>query len=243
MIVATYNVLADAYVNPRFYPSTPPALLARGARRERLAERIAALGADVVCLQEVELDVYARLDERLVGYAGDWQRRSASRPDGCAIFVRAPLTIRDGRALVYADGSGHIAQIVHAAAGDDGISVAIATTHLKWDAPGAPAPHAPRQMRELLDALRDEPRAIVCGDLNVDASSETHRMLLAEGFVDPHGDEPTCNANRRAKKIDFLVARGLVGSPLPTPRVEDDTPLPSESEPSDHVPLVADFRA
>ncbi|MGA9828697.1 MAG: hypothetical protein WBQ57_10260, partial [Rhodanobacteraceae bacterium] len=52
--IASYNVLADAYVRPDWFPRTSPALLEPGARTAAIAERVAGLGVDIVCLQEVE---------------------------------------------------------------------------------------------------------------------------------------------------------------------------------------------
>jgi mRNA deadenylase 3'-5' endonuclease subunit Ccr4 len=243
-VVASYNVLAAAYAEPRFYPRVAPEMLEAGARRKRLVTRCASLGADVLCLQEVELAVFSMLDERLAaaGWRGDFAKKGGAKPDGCAIFVRAPLVLRESSAIAYTDGSGHIAQIANVEV--DGIVVRIANTHLKWHAPDVKPEErlSAGQMRELLAASSGT--AILCGDFNFEMTSEVYAAMRAAGFVDPHAASPapTCNPNGRAKKIDYVVARGLVGAPLETPHVEDDTPLPSESEPSDHVPLRASFR-
>ena len=52
----------------------------------------------------------------------------------------------------------------------------------------------------------------------------------------------TCNPNRRAKMIDYLFHDGaLRAEPFALPAVDDDTPLPSPDQPSDHVAVVARF--
>jgi CCR4-NOT transcription complex subunit 6 len=52
--VASYNVLAGAYIHPGWYPGTPASVLALAWRKSAVVQRVADLGADVICLQEVE---------------------------------------------------------------------------------------------------------------------------------------------------------------------------------------------
>ena len=52
LAVASYNVLADAYVHPERYPGVPLVALDFMSREPLLLRRVAALGADVICLQE-----------------------------------------------------------------------------------------------------------------------------------------------------------------------------------------------
>ncbi len=58
--VASYNILADSYINPAWYPGTDAELLDPAHRHPALVERIARMAADVICLQEVESDVFCR---------------------------------------------------------------------------------------------------------------------------------------------------------------------------------------
>src|SRR5688572_6528119 len=87
--VATYNVLATAYIKPEWYPGVSDHLLRAETRVPALVRHVEALGADVLCLQEVEPDVFAALGDRLgpLGYAGYYQQKGRNRPDGCATFV------------------------------------------------------------------------------------------------------------------------------------------------------------
>ena len=54
--LSTYNVLADAYVRPSFYPATPSQVLVPGQRLPSLLERLHHLDSEVLCLQEVAAD-------------------------------------------------------------------------------------------------------------------------------------------------------------------------------------------
>lgn len=253
--IASYNVLADAYVRPDWFAHIAPAVLEPRARRAALARRIEALDADVVCLQEVEPEAFAALETALAGsgYRGVYARKGQGRPDGCATFLRnsRAALVRSG-AFHFRDAeddgesSGHLALICEI---DCGLGrLRIAGTHLRW-APddAAPAAHVGwRQVRDLLQrGIGSDPqRWVICGDLNGTIDSAPLRELLAQGWIDAYAaaPQPTCNPNGRAKRIDYLFhSVDLLARPEPLPRIEDGTPLPSMQEPSDHLPVLATF--
>jgi endonuclease/exonuclease/phosphatase family metal-dependent hydrolase len=158
---------------------------------------------------------------------------------------RARIPAAKERVLHYADGSGHVALLVVFEI--DGGALGVANTHFKWDPPDTPREkrHSFREATELLRAMNDlDPGPwIVLGDLNVEPDSAAIEVFRDAGFDDAHDARVmTCNANGRAKKIDFLLHdRRLVAAPASAPPIDDVTPLPSETQPSDHVPLVATF--
>lgn len=251
--VVTYNILATAYIRPEWYPHTPPAMLAPAHRVPALVRRVVALDADVLCLQEVESDVFAALETSLAprGYAGTLARKARRRPDGCATFFRrevfAPIEVAR---LPYRDGdppSGHVAQI--AVLQHDGRRLGVANTHLRWDPPGTSREQqwGHRQVRELLGGCdaRSATGWIVCGDLNVPPESDVVAALRAAGLEHAHGAWPrmyTCNSNATAKTIDYLFhSAALCATPQPVSPVDDRTPLPGADHPSDHVPVEARF--
>jgi endonuclease/exonuclease/phosphatase family metal-dependent hydrolase len=241
--LVSWNVLADSYIRASFYPRADPALLRPGARTAAVIEAIAADPAEVFCLQEVEPRLVDAARAKLV----DWEIRYAAkpgRPDGCAIVARPGVVLENVDRIVFADGapdrddSGHVALLATLA------GVRIATTHLRWDPPGTPAPQrwALREVRELLGSLHAP--AIVCGDLNFEADDDAYRMLIDAGFVDPHAAarRPTCNPNGRAKRIDFILCTvELVATSAETVAIDDATVLPSATMPSDHVPIAVAF--
>jgi len=251
--IASYNVLADAYLKPAWYAHVDPAVLDRDWRWPALARRIAGLQADVVCLQEVEPACFAALSEGLdrVGLIGVYAQKGQGRPDGCATFHR-PVTLQlmEQRTLHYRDArdgeadSGHIALIC---VFDSVIgTLRIAGTHLRW-APDDAAPQAHigwRQVRALCDSGIDAANGgwVICGDLNGISESAPLLELANVGFVDAYAGQPqaTCNPNQRAKRIDYILhSRDLVSVVQPLTVIDDNTPLPSPSEPSDHLPVVA----
>jgi endonuclease/exonuclease/phosphatase family metal-dependent hydrolase len=237
----SWNVLADAYVRPAYYPSVDPALLRPGARTQAIAERIAASAAHLACLQEVEPPLLRALARWEVCHA-----RKRGQADGCVIAARWGAMIEEVRTISFADGapdredSGHVALIAIVSLA--GVRVQLATTHLRWDRPGVASVDrwAVRQARELIDSMDPTIPAIVCGDLNVEPDDEVYGMLLDAGLVDPCADHPpTANPNGRAKRIDHVLhAPALRARVEPGLAIDDATPLPSPAMPSDHLPVV-----
>lgn len=85
--VATYNILANAYIRPAWYPHTPPEMLVAAQRGPALVRHIIGLAADILCLQEVEDGMFTALEEGLrpCGYTGHLTKKARGKPDGCAI--------------------------------------------------------------------------------------------------------------------------------------------------------------
>lgn len=257
LAIATYNVLATAYIRQEFYPHTPAGFLTKAYRVPALRRYIGALPADIYCLQEVEADVFEALEAELAprGYEGRFALKSGSRPDGCATFVRHDnIRLVETVRLPYDERvpggpSGHIAQLLVLEAGTRRFGVA--NTHLKWDSPEAPEArhHGLVQIQELLAAIQEGwPLSLswlVCGDFNVRPTSRVVQLLLEAGYQFLHSDDPlaaTCNANGRAKMIDYIFfPSSLRATAAPLAPIRDTTPLPSDTQPSDHIPVLGWF--
>ncbi len=239
--VVSWNVLADAYIRREYYPHTAPDVLDRAKRRRAVADRIARLGeVEVLCLQEADSALFALAQEKLPESTGQLFRKRG-RGEGCAIFVRRSVTTAPSfRELVFSDRSGHVALGVTFA------DVCIVTTHLKWEPEGTPADaHRGRvQLAEILDTWPSGPR-IVCGDFNAEPDSDVLALARSRGLEDAYASLPdayTSNSNDKKKRIDFLFhSSDFIATPSPIPPIDDDTPLPSDVEPSDHLPIEARF--
>jgi mRNA deadenylase 3'-5' endonuclease subunit Ccr4 len=256
--VATYNVLATAYLSRGTY-RTPPELLRPERRVPALSAHIESLGADLLCLQEVETGVFAALEKGLsaAGYEGHYDRKAGGRPDGCATFFRRSRFNRHQvKRIEYRDGeaqagqhSGHIAQLLTLET--DGRLLCVANTHIRWDRPGTPRDQqiGLRQAVELLTECGQVQPAVdgcvICGDFNCVEGSDVFRKMSIAGYVPTHTGRPGVRssvANGKAKLIDFIFHTAtLVAHPLDPPPVSDDSVLPSEDQPSDHLALVADL--
>jgi mRNA deadenylase 3'-5' endonuclease subunit Ccr4 len=253
--IASYNILAEAYIKPERYPGIPPAILAPQWRRPALVRHIAGLNAQVICLQEAEPDLFATLLAHLQsrGYQGHFAQKT-DRPDGCATFVRTDtLPIQAVHAHAYTEGgphepaSGHVALVVTLRWQDR--LVAVANTHLKWHPPGTPPAQqwGLRQITELLARRHvlapDAAAWVICGDFNVTPDSEVAALLRQEGWIDTYREREhmrTCNTNRRARRIDYLWhTPNLTSRPFPLRAITDDSALPSSEEPSDHIAILA----
>jgi mRNA deadenylase 3'-5' endonuclease subunit Ccr4 len=255
--VATYNVLATAYIRPEWYRGVPPGLLDPAWRVPALASHVEGLDADLLCLQEVEADVFAALDGRLAprGYLGLYERKGGGRPDGCATFFRqTTLTLHRSQRLDYHDrgpgqtaDSGHISLLMGLE--HERRLLGVANTHVRWDRPGTPPSEqvGRRQVVELLAACgRFTPPCdgwLVCGDFNRTPDDEVIAVMREAGFQFAHERCPaaqSCVANGRARLIDYVFhSASLRSRPVAPPVVGDDTRLPSPGQPSDHLALAA----
>jgi endonuclease/exonuclease/phosphatase family metal-dependent hydrolase len=246
---ATYNILADAYVRPDRYPLSPPAALAPAPRRQLLLARIAALDVDLLCLQEVEPAAHAAIAERLGdGYLGVYASRRR-RPDGASVFIRRgrfALTRDDTLHYTSSGSDAQLALIADLTIGTHRLQVAC--THLQWCRDDTPAEaHIGRaQLSELLDHLPPADIRLIAGDLNATSQSPVIRAASQRGFALGAAKQrpwDTCNANRRPRKIDYLLhSPNLEPHPDPLTALHRDTPMPSLQEPSDHLPLRITFR-
>ena len=248
--LATWNVLATSYIQPKFYPDTPSHFLDPEWRIPAVVRRAGELSVDILCLQEVERPVFAALRSGLaaLGYSGTLALKEAAKPDGCATFFRTNCcALLNEHRLVYADGTGHIAQVLKLDV--SGRQLVLVNTHLKWDPPRTPPEQqlGLRQAQWALGALRQEASSsciqIICGDFNATPDSHLVKFLLDAGLDYTHrlcSNAFTCNSNRQPKQIDYVFFQGPVGAqPEPVIPINERTPFPSLGQPSDHLPLVA----
>jgi mRNA deadenylase 3'-5' endonuclease subunit Ccr4 len=227
-------------------------------RMPAVVYQVASIGADVFCLQEVEVGTFAALKHRLtpLGYVAQYTRKRGGKPDGCAIFYReAVFELVATRVIEYVDGaegqanSGHIALLVSLREGDR--VVGIANTHLIWDSPGTPtaAKLGYRQALQLLNECQNIAASshgwLICGDLNATPDSDIVALLEGAGFRYSHAGLAhayTCKVNAEAKMIDYLFySPAFRAEPQSILQISDRTVLPSSDQPSDHLPVAARF--
>ena len=246
----TWNILADAYIKPSRYEHVEPQALDPARRRALLLDTIAAQAADLYMLQEVEPDALAAILERLgPGYTGHLERR-AGRPDGCALIARAATaTIEAVEGVTHTRGRAHT---LIARLRVEGYALHVASTHLTWAAPGTTdADHAGlAQLHELLAhraTLPPETPWIIAGDLNTISTSPVIRAAQEAGLkLACRRQRPwdTCNINRKRRKLDYMLYTpgALHPEPGALPQLERDTPMPSATYASDHLPVEVTWR-
>jgi mRNA deadenylase 3'-5' endonuclease subunit Ccr4 len=254
---ATYNVLATAYLGKGDYSGVARELLDPARRVPALVRHVAALDADLLCLQEVEDEVFAALRAGLeeCGYAGRYEPKGRAKPDGCATFYRTTaFVLRAERRLEYRDDekgpgkhSGFVALLL--ALEHEGRLLGVANTHLRWDRPGTPrrSQIGRRQAVELLDErARFTPSCdgwLLCGDLNCRPDGAVVTTLRQAGLEYAHaGRARVCSAviNGRATLIDYLFHSPELAA-RPIDPGEPEGVLPAPGQPSDHLALLAEF--
>ncbi len=254
--LVTFNVLADSYIRPQWYPNTADRWLEPSVRHPALLSQLVSLDADFFALQEVELHVFELLQEGLtpLGYAGSYEPKGRAKPDGCARFVRQSAAVLiDEERLDYSDAdldepvSGHLALITILEV--SGRRLGVANTHLKWAPPGTPhSDHlGARQIDELsaLCAAHSCASWVICGDLNCTADSSILDGVRAAGLVDAHSGlaSPTCNANGNLRKLDHVFITGdMLADTAPIEPIDESTALPSSCHASDHLPVQVTLR-
>jgi mRNA deadenylase 3'-5' endonuclease subunit Ccr4 len=257
---ATYNVLATAYLGRGDYSLVPPDLLEPARRTKALARHVVDLGADVLCLQEVEVEVFRALRKKLgrLGYEGHLELKGRDKPDGCATFYRTEIfSLQKMVRLDYHDNvrgpgqhSGFLALLL--ALEHEKKLLGVANTHLRWDRPGTPANRQTGHLQavELIDTCESFTPScngwLVCGDFNRRPDSEVVATFKKNGFELAHSGRSHVRSaviNGRASLLDYLFfTEELLAEPVDPPRVSPFRELPSAEQPSDHLPLLAEFQ-
>jgi mRNA deadenylase 3'-5' endonuclease subunit Ccr4 len=248
---ATYNVLATAYLGRGDYSTVPTALLDPELRVPALVRHVISMDAELLCLQEVEAEVFVALQVALapLGYAGQLALKGKGKPDGCAtLFRTGVLAFHSSLRVEFAD-DGHVVLLL--ALEHDSRLLGVANTHLRWDRPGTPQHKQVgyRQAVELLDACRRFQPAchgwVICGDFNRKPDSDVVALFGQAGFQFAHaGRRHVCSAvaNGRASLIDYIFhTKELSARPIDPPLVSDGDVLPSPEQPSDHLALLAEL--
>ena len=256
--VATYNVLASAYIQRAHYTRTPSMVLNPAWRVPALVQYVSTLKADILCLQEVEAETFVTLRTCLgnMGYGAQYARKYARRPEGGAIFYRGnAFELLNSRVIAYADGAGIAPDTGHIALcalfRSAGGILGVINTHLTWDPPSTPrnAQVGQRQTQQLLteyvNSVSDARGWIMAGDFNVTPDSEIIAMIERAGLAYAHSGLTgvfTCNVNSEARMIDYLFySSPLAAEPMMPDRIDDRTVLPSAEQPSDHVAIMSRF--
>ncbi len=243
--VASYNILANSYLNPEWYTRSKLEALKWEKRKDLLAQKITQINADIICLQEVETDAFHLLENSWPNksYQGIFYLKDYGKPDGCATFFRQDtLKLNQEQAIYYRDrakgqiNSGHLALMLDFEF-DVGL-LRIVNTHLKWDNQRKEQHLGYKQIGELIDkCVREDDSSfgwVICGDLNAQPRSFVIKELLKHNFQDAYAqkEQPTCNPNGRAKRLDYIFhSTNIDSQPVKLMEIDDATPLPSEIEP------------
>lgn len=269
--VASWNILAAPWAAPAFYPAAMDMrVLDRERRAGLVAEKLLALDADIVCLQETTpvdlLRILERIGDRYehhqVGNGRDlWVGWSTPEvpweANGTAVLWKHAEFSEDHRGSCPLSGDGNVATWV-GLTHRYGTRVRVMSVHL--DADDAPArriqlPHAVAAFSPDAGMLD-----IVAGDCNEDTRDNDLATMVSErGFVDALGAvgavEPTHPYARPSDgwavlaRLDHILVRGgraVAGRVIDSETWAVETPEDRMQEHlrrtgADHLPIVAEI--
>lgn len=110
--VFSWNTLCDKYATPQMYGYTPSGALSWDHRKEQILQEIQAQDADIVCLQEVDMDSFKEFFSVKLAYndykgvfwpktrANTMSEKDAKMVDGCATFYKGSKYILLDKQLI-----------------------------------------------------------------------------------------------------------------------------------------------
>lgn len=232
MRIATFNVLADAYIGWGDYSHADPKLLTAGARLSHIVRQVNDLNADVIGLQEADRNLVEAFESD-PRWQSLWLPKGRGKSDGCLTLVASGVDIVDYIPGRYEDGSGHVFQVTQIG------KRAIANTHIRWAPAEDPEHVGVLQARQLLRVLDNYQVAAILADCNDRAGGPVRTLVGKAGFAELSSDKPTAFFNQELAELDLLAIRGIKGRLRPNDY--DLTTIPNRSCASDHIPLVADL--
>ena len=264
--VLSLNLLADSKQKEEEWSATPEDVLQWPKRRLRLLEILLQEEADIICLQELDMEVAGvpgGLDSelRLAGYQGILTKPKSPATDGCAVFVKEDrFTVLEEADVGYA-----AAALLKDRRSE--LQLLAVSAHLKSGKTEVAEKQRCDQMVSLLDLL-SRLSAPACGvilacDMNAVsipdgkigdplayAAALSHELSLQSSYAESSKEPEFTTWKLRPKgevkrTIDYILhSPSLCVAALLKLPSEVEMPksrLPSHSYPSDHMALGVDF--
>lgn len=230
MKVATWNVLAQPYCHPERYEGCPAGWDDPQLRSTRIAEIVADLcrDNDVVCLQEVDAVMTARLraglDEVTMCYAAHPHRQ-----DGVAILTRhQPVS----SSILHAGRMKAVAFDLDC----EGVRVRAVYTHLEWSDDGMKGAEQLEHLAAGLDSHAAD-IVVVAMDANGSWHSPVCAPLRTRGWIAADAAATAMVNYQRWRSLDVIAVNAGV---VETACVAGRAPvIPSLAWPSDHCVVTA----
>lgn len=250
--VLTWNILAPSLAtnSPRGFPYVSKDDLETKGRVKKISTFLKKSNADILCLQEVELDVY----DQLVLYLGEeyphfnyYNSSPSTKLHGLAIFSKhSPIDWGEGT-LTKRHTQGWLSVLIH----PKGYTpIYIVNTHLKAK------PEFQKHRTEQIDFLLKLFHAhanydqFLCGDFNAIPNEKWFQRLLNEENFSWAGGLSFTTAKRRSEDSltirisDYILYRGDFVEDEIIQMDNTNIPVngwPSEEMPSDHSPVMGKF--
>ena len=230
MKLATFNVLSQAYLDKplRGYPGLKE--VSREQRFSRLAEIISGLDFDILALQEVDEDLFSRLEA--ISELTSYYTPKQNKQEGIGLLVSESLAADSSyESSYYLDGSGHAYQLLCLN------GLVIVNTHLKWSRADAEPHHGLAQAKELIELVAKFDRAVILADVNDRPGGIVRAEIEASGFVDALNGRPTALIDGQEVSIDAIYTQSLDVNRLDL-GYEIEQSMPDIGFPSDHIPVA-----
>lgn len=233
--VASYNILVEGYAK-----QMKPVLqnISWEARKEQLIQRLKNLKAHILCLQEV--DRYQDLSKSLEkeGYKGIFNQRNNGTEEGCAIFYHElQFKFLDQHVHYFNDGTGRLIMHLRMQSVSRAKAFNLFNTHL------IPDPEINRQeVASLKQVIHQASGAcMLCGDFNFTPRHPLIKELELEGWQDAliNCSKGSFLVDLRPVRYDFILFKNM--KLLFADVMGDPLNVISANDPSDHLPLIADF--
>ena len=197
--VCSWNLLAPRYATPTKYPWSNAQDLDWKNRQSRIVQKLASIDADIVCLQEVQVDLWHDLLIKLEqhGYHGILQKMGRQHPVANAILIRQP-----GLHVVRTESRSRALIAVITDKEEQSSPLYLANVHL--DAGWTPESDVTRlnQVKSLCKRLQhqiskdfkvstEEAPVIIAGDCNMLRESPLYKLLSTGSTSDAQGKEIT----------------------------------------------------
>lgn len=260
--VATWNLLAPQYASPHKYPWCSTEYLDWTHRQSLILSRLENVNADIICLQEVQLDIWPELLEQLESYDTAIQNVSDGHNIACAILVRkeSPYAIEriESRSRVL------LAILRHE--NNAKKHIYLGSVHLEAGIKDGNDMQRYHQLKSLFKRLRhhcsldsvqlEEAPIILAGDFNMLRSNLMYTCLLEGNLQHPEKAKskapisivkfcdsiPLPMTFAKGYALDYIFTSDVINVEAPLPPLPCAATCipqlwPSQEHPSDHLPI------
>lgn len=237
--VVSYNVLAQAYTRPSYFPWTTD--LSFESRWKRIEKTLNSLNADVYALQEVDQpDVFETYFKKH-NFDFYFKQRTGQRKDGCVIAAKKGLIVQYESINMNEFVPEHLTPqniIAQKATLQNGMIVT--NTHLYYKS----AQLRENDVKVLLNRVNSLSSAIMCGDWNFDSQSNEYAIVtsaLQDANATTKAAYPStvfASASKSGRRIDHIFMGTSIQccARLALPNV--NFLLPNAQHGSDHIPIM-----
>lgn len=247
----SYNILNKEFACEEIYDYTSKEDLSWKVRKDRIIRRLTGLNPDIICLQEVNRETFEEFKQVLPEYEGALGIKEANSlrvTDGVCTFCKKSKFKNISQSCVFCEGSSKCGKLAIRPAifteltlkNDD--KVTVVNTKLRYSRVVNTNDGVWNHLHFLLGKIPRE-KVLFMGDFNRTPDHFLIKDILNVGLQDVLASEnrATCFGKtcKKTKRVDYIFAsKDLITSPLSCSLLTDDQPIPSQEEPSDHIPIL-----